>query len=162
MREGLKWSDGQPFTTKDIVFWWEMAVGGNDKEKTFPSGLKAPKTPPDEARSGKGTLMTLNTPDDHTFEMVFDAPAPLTADRLAMWVNMFIGPEWVMPKHYMEQFHPLVNTQYKDFEEFNKKFNHNNPDVYKRQIVLRHGFTMEHLVLRSIVPRPFGARHDRP
>ena len=128
MREGLKWSDGQPFTTKDIVFWWEMAVGGNDKEKTFPSGLKAPKTPPDEARSGKGTLMTLNTPDDHTFEMVFDAPAPLTADRLAMWVNMFIGPEWVMPKHYMEQFHPLVNTQYKDFEEFNKKFNHNNPD----------------------------------
>lgn len=129
IREGIKWSDGQPFTTKDIMYWWEFTVGGNGKEKEFPEGLKPINSPPDEARSGTGTLMTLNAPDDYTFEMVFDAPAPLTADRLAMWVNMFIGPAWVMPRHYMEQFNPVLNpTQYKDWEEHQRKFNHNNPD----------------------------------
>ena len=129
MRDGIKWSDGEPFTTKDIMFWWEYCVGGNGKEAEFPSGLKPVNSPPDEARSGKGTLMTLNAPDDYTFEMVFDAPAPLTADRLAMWTNMFIGPIWTMPRHYMEQFNPVLNNAtYKDYEEHNKKFNHNNPD----------------------------------
>jgi peptide/nickel transport system substrate-binding protein len=129
IREGIKWSDGQPFTTKDIMYWWEYTVGGNGKEKEFPAGLKPINSPPDEARSGTGTLMTLNAPDDYTFEMVFDAPAPLTADRLAMWVNMFIGPAWVMPRHYMEQFNPVLNPdKYKDWEEHQRKFNHNNPD----------------------------------
>jgi len=129
IREGIKWSDGQPFTTKDIMYWWEYTVGGNGKEKEFPAGLKPINAPPDEARSGTGTLMTLNAPDDYTFEMVFDAPAPLTADRLAMWVNMFIGPAWVMPRHYMEQFNPVLSPdKYKDWEEHQRKFNHNNPD----------------------------------
>jgi peptide/nickel transport system substrate-binding protein len=153
IREGIKWSDGQPFTTKDIMYWWEYTVGGNGKEKEFPAGLKPINNPPDEARSGTGTLMTLNAPDDYTFEMVFDAPAPLTADRLAMWVNMFIRsgmgdaaplygtvqpgahtarPQWVqplMPRHYMEQFNPVLNPdKYKDWEEHERKHNHNNPD----------------------------------
>ncbi|NLL88174.1 MAG: ABC transporter substrate-binding protein, partial [Firmicutes bacterium] len=22
LREGLKWSDGHPFTTEDVLFWW--------------------------------------------------------------------------------------------------------------------------------------------
>jgi peptide/nickel transport system substrate-binding protein len=129
IREGIKWSDGQPFTTKDIMYWWEYTVGGNGKEKEYPAGLKPINSPPDEARSGTGTLMTVNAPDDYTFEMVFDAPAPLTADRLAMWVNMFIGPAWVMPRHYMEQFNPVLSPdKYKDWEEHQRKFNHNNPD----------------------------------
>ena len=107
------------------VYGWRQ----RGKEKEFPAGLKPINSPPDEARSGTGTLMTLNAPDDYTFEMVFDAPAPLTADRLAMWVNMFIGPAWVMPRHYMEQFNPVLNPdKYKDWEEHQRKFNHNNPD----------------------------------
>ena len=41
--------------------------------------------------------------------MTFDAPAPLTADRMAMWVNGNVGkngPIWMMPSHYVKQFHP--------------------------------------------------------
>jgi len=128
LREGIKWSDGQPFTTKDIMFWWEYTVGGNGKEKEF-GGLKPINTPPDEARSGKGTLMKLSAPDDYTFIMEFDAPAPLTADRLAMWTNAFIGPAWVIPQHYMQQFNPVLNKdKVKDWDAYNKAFNHNNPD----------------------------------
>ena len=55
-REGLKWSDGKPWTVDDILYWWETMVGGNGKEKEFPSGLKPFETPPDEGRSGKGSL----------------------------------------------------------------------------------------------------------
>lgn len=130
LREGVKWSDGEPFTTQDIMYWWEYTVGGNGKESEYPSGLKPINAPPDEGRSGKGTLMTINVVDDYTFEMVFDAPAPLTADRLAMWTNMFIGPAWVIPRHYMEQFNPVLhNDTYQDWEEHQRKFNHNNPDI---------------------------------
>lgn len=129
-REGLKWSDGKPWTVDDILYWWEYMVGANGKEKEFPSGLKPIETPPDEGRSGKGTLATFNKVDDYTMEMVFDAPAPLTADRLAMWVNAGIGPRWMAPRHYMEQFNPVLNnTANKDWDAHTKNLNWNqNPD----------------------------------
>ena len=103
-REGLKWSDGQPWTVDDIMFWWEDMVLNEE----HPAG------PPDEARSGKGTLAKFEKVDDYTLKMIFDAPAPLTADRLAMWVNGNagdpIGPAWMAPKHYLQQFHPKYNS----------------------------------------------------
>ncbi len=98
-RKGLKWSDGQPWSTADILFWWE----------NFVLEQKMAVTAPDEARSGKGTLAKLKAVDDVTLTMTFDAPAPLTADRMAMWVNGNIGkngPIWMMPSHYVKQFHP--------------------------------------------------------
>lgn len=116
-REGLKWSDGEPWTTKDILFWWEDQVLFKNADNP---DLSSDQQPPDEARSGKGTLMTLTAIDDYTLEMKFDAPAPLTADRLAMWVNRGIGPRWMDPRHYLEQFHPKYNTSVVSFEEFNQ------------------------------------------
>ena len=98
-RSGVKWSDGVPFTVDDILYWWEDEVGVPDL-KIFP---------PDEARSGKGTLMTLTKLDDYTLQMSFDAPAPLTADRLAMWVKRVNGGGWLDPKHYLMQFHIKYN-----------------------------------------------------
>ncbi len=98
-RTGLKWSDGQPWSTDDIMFWWQDEVQDTNL-KEFP---------PDEAHSGKGTLMTMTAPDKNTIVMKFDAPTPLTADRLAMWVNRGIGPRWMDPKHYLQQFHPKYN-----------------------------------------------------
>ncbi len=99
-RQGLKWSDGQPWTTDDIMFWWEDEVQTPDLKED----------PPDEARSGKGTLFTLTKVDDTTLHLKYDAPAPLTIDRLAMWVKRGIGPRWMDPKHYLQQFHPKYNT----------------------------------------------------
>jgi peptide/nickel transport system substrate-binding protein len=46
-----------------------------------------------------------------------------------MWVNADIGPIWIIPKHYIEQFHPKYNSAYTDFEEFDqKRLFRNNPD----------------------------------
>ena len=129
-REGLKWSDGHPWTVDDIMYWWEYMVGGNGKEAEFPEGLNPIETPPDEGRSGTGSLATFVKIDDYTLQLKFDAPAPLTADRLAMWVNGGIGPRWMAPRHYMEQFNPVLNNgQYKDWDEHTNKINWNqNPD----------------------------------
>lgn len=99
LRKGLTWSDGQPVTTADVLFWWNDMVNYSDY---------IAETPPDEARSGKGTLCKLTAADDLTFTMKFDAPAPLTADRMAMWTNGpgGNGPTWIVPAHFAKQFHP--------------------------------------------------------
>ena len=78
--------------------------------------------------------MTMTAPDELTIEMKFDAPAPLTADRLAMWVKRGVGPGWMEPKHYMKQFHPKYNKDVpKDWATEkglfdNKRFWRRNPD----------------------------------
>ncbi len=103
-REGLRWSDGQPWTTADVMFWWEDLVLNEEH----------PAVPPDEMRSGKNTLAKVTAPDDFTLVMTFDAPAPLTADRLAMWTKSGKGdngPIWMLPKHYAKQFHRKYNPE---------------------------------------------------
>ncbi len=99
-RKGLKWSDGHPWSVDDILFWWEDQVKVEELKEY----------PPDEARSGKGTLMTMTKIDASTLKLTYDAPTPLTADRLAMWVNRMIGPRWMDPKHFMTQYHIKYNT----------------------------------------------------
>jgi peptide/nickel transport system substrate-binding protein len=106
-RKGLKWSDGEPWTTADVMFWWDDIV----------TPQKMAQTAPDEARSGKGTLAKFKAVDDLTLTMTFDAPAPLTADRMAMWVNGNVGkngPIWMMPSHYVKQFHPKYGKNVPD------------------------------------------------
>lgn len=98
-RKGVKWSDGEPWTTADILFWWEEFV--------LPE--KMAQVVPDEAKSGTGKPAKLSAPDDFTLTLTFDEPAPLTADRIANWVNGNVGrngPIWSMPRHYLKQFHP--------------------------------------------------------
>jgi peptide/nickel transport system substrate-binding protein len=101
----IKWSDGQPLTTADVIFWWEDMINYKPATGSYP------ETPPDEARSGKGTLCKITADDEHNFTMTFDAPAPLTADRLAMWTNGYggNGPTWIVPSHYAKKFHPKYN-----------------------------------------------------
>lgn len=106
-RKGLKWSDGKPWTTADIMFWWEDICLNEDH----------PQVPPDEARSGTGKLAEFSAPDESTLVMTFDAPAPLTGDRMAMWVNGAVGrngPIWMLPRHYVEEFHPKYNPDAPD------------------------------------------------
>jgi len=102
-REGLKWSDGHPWTVDDILFWWEDMVLNDE----------IPEGPPDDMRSGKGTIGKMKKIDDYTLQLIFDAPAPVTPERLAAWVNRGIGPTWMAPKHYAKQFHKKYNPNVK-------------------------------------------------
>jgi peptide/nickel transport system substrate-binding protein len=102
-RKGLKWSDGHPWSVDDVMFWWEDEVKVNDLKEL----------PPDETRSGNNTLATFTKLDDTTLQLTFDAPSPLTLDRMAMWVKRDPaggGGRWMDPKHYLAPYHIKYNA----------------------------------------------------
>ncbi|SDS70901.1 ABC transporter substrate-binding protein [Actinopolymorpha singaporensis] len=124
-RKGLKWSDGQKWTTDDIMFWWNDMVLNPE----FGEGI------PDEARSGKGTVAKFEAPDEYTLVITYDAPSPMVPDMIANWVNRGIAASWMEPKHYMKQFHPKYNKSVgKDWttkfdEKRNTVFNPETPTM---------------------------------
>ena len=122
IREGLKWSDGEPCTVDDVLFWWEDLTQATDPAH--------PDAVPDFGQDANGKLATFTKVDDYTLKIGYGTPSPLTAKRLAMWVNANIGPRWIAPKHYLQEFHPKYNTAMPDFKEFNTKAETwTNPDM---------------------------------
>lgn len=109
-RKGLKWSDGKPCTVDDVLYWWEDLVINPDH----------PDVPPDFGSAG-GKLAEFIKIDDYTLKIKYAVSAPLTAKRLAMWVNGAIGPRWIAPKHYLSQFHPKYNKAVTNFQEHDAK-----------------------------------------
>jgi peptide/nickel transport system substrate-binding protein len=112
-REGLKWSDGEPCGVDDVLFWWD--------DVTVKGDAANPDAIPDFGQDAKGKLVEMIKVDDFTLTLKYGTPAPLTAKRLAMWVNANIGPRWIIPAHYVKQFHPKYNTAMPDFKEFSTK-----------------------------------------
>ncbi|MBM4456610.1 MAG: ABC transporter substrate-binding protein [Chloroflexi bacterium] len=117
-RKGLKWSDGQPCTVDDVIFWWKDMVVDPDQSDA-----------PPEWATAAGKLAEFIKIDDFTLKIKYAGPAPLTARQLAMWPKGGTGPRWIVPAHYVKQFHPKHNSQYKDFKEFDQKILwRQNPD----------------------------------
>lgn len=104
LRKGLRWSDGEPFTVDDILFWWEDVVLHEDTEDV----------PPAEFRSGRGTLAEVGKLDELTLELRYDSPAPLTAERIANRVKQAGAARWFVPAHYAKRFHPTYNPDVPD------------------------------------------------
>ncbi len=111
-REGTKWSDGEPFTVDDFLFWWEDMVLNPEH----------PDSPPDYMISG-GKVAEVTKIDDYTLKFTFAAPSPLFIDRLAMWPNGMVpaSEKLFVPKHYVSQFHPKYNSEYTTFEVMDEK-----------------------------------------
>lgn len=122
LRKGLKWSDGEPFTTADITFWWD------DIE------MNTEITPSPHAEwVVNGEPMTLEVIDDTTIKLIFAGP-----NGLAETVGLaFHGNQWPLaferfgffaPRHYLEQFHPTYNSEYTDYAMFEDMANDFNVD----------------------------------
>jgi peptide/nickel transport system substrate-binding protein len=102
LRDGMKWSDGHPFTADDFVFWYEHM---HNNEELIPVKTSYFQTP-----SGPGTLEKV---DDLTVKITFPDPYYLFIDVLAGATHLgghaYQGPSargMFAPAHYMEQFHP--------------------------------------------------------
>lgn len=123
LREGLKWSDGEPFSVDDIIFWWEDIE--NDPKIT-----KAPHS--EWVINGKP--MELEKVSDTVIKLKFDGP-----NGLAETVGLaFHGNQWPLgferfgffaPKHYLTQFHPKYTptATYEQFEEKALDYNVERP-----------------------------------
>jgi peptide/nickel transport system substrate-binding protein len=93
IREGIRWSDGEPFTAHDVVFWYEA----------YATNEALTPTPPAFIVSG-GETAEVEALDDHTLQITFPGgPNGLLPAQLANG-----GPPAAvakMPQHYLEQFH---------------------------------------------------------
>lgn len=118
LREGVRWSDGHPFTVDDILFWWNDMVLHEGIAEAVPDWGQA-----------EGQLVRLEKVDDYTLRFVYVAPAPILDARLATWPSgSTLGPRMMVPAHYMKQFHPDYSDA-TDFEVFEEKLDwYANPD----------------------------------
>ena len=94
LREGMKWSDGHPFTADDFVFWYEDMLLNEELTPSFPTWLMA-----------GGEPVVIEKIDDYTVRFRFAAPYGLLPEYLSYFNLPF------RPKHYLQQFHPAYADQ---------------------------------------------------
>ncbi len=98
LRQGMKWSDGAPFTADDIIFYIEDVLFN---EELSPSGPVADWLPADGAANFKAEKL-----DDYTVKFTFVNPYGTFLYNLPTWSGRHLA--W-FPKHYLSQFHKTYN-----------------------------------------------------
>jgi len=97
LRKGLKWSDGVPFTSDDVLFAVNDIFGNEELNGgSFPSGFLKP---------GTGAPVAEKI-DDYTFTITFDTSYGM------FLINLCGYDGWLLvtaPKHYLQQFHKKYN-----------------------------------------------------
>src|SRR5690606_24796448 len=91
LRQGHRWSDGQPFTTEDFRYYWEDVANNKDLS---PSG-------PPIALLVDGDPPQVTFPDPHTVRYEWSKRNPYFLPRLAGAAPLYI----YRPAHYMKKFH---------------------------------------------------------
>ncbi|WP_193371360.1 ABC transporter substrate-binding protein [Pelagibius marinus] len=103
LRAGHRWSDGTPFTTEDVRFWWEDVANN--------AGLSPRGLPPELL--AKGQPPKVEFVDATQVRFSWPAPNPRFLPALAAASPLFI----YRPAHYLKQFH----ANYAAPEELNRQ-----------------------------------------
>lgn len=97
LREGHKWSDGQPFTSEDFRYLWEDVL---NNEEMSPGGLPA-------FLMVEGKSPRFEVIDETTVRYTWDEPNPGFLPALAG-----ARPQYLyQPAHYLKQFHASYAPQ---------------------------------------------------
>ena len=107
LRPGMKWSDGEPMTTEDILFVYEDILLNEKLTPNFPAFIKT-------GNSAAGDPMVVEIVDAYTFTIKF-------TERYAGFPAWLAAITWkgysdlLLPKHYLKQFHadyvPLADLE---------------------------------------------------
>ena len=155
LRKGHKWSDGEPFTVDDILFWYEDIELNKELKPDVPSQFVY-----------GGEPMEIEKIDDVTFKISFAAPAP---GFLIQW-NSYIQP-W-QPKHFLSQFHIDYNPDanelatadgYADWVELFRSYYHDWKDSYHQvgvPTLESHVLVEETSEYRLLVANPYYFKVD--
>jgi peptide/nickel transport system substrate-binding protein len=86
LRQGVKWHDGQAFTSKDVA----------DTANFFYLKFKDNNPTPLLSTSGWDQISSVDTPDDHTAVVNYKT-------IFGPYLTLFSGPEGVLPSHLLQQ-----------------------------------------------------------
>jgi peptide/nickel transport system substrate-binding protein len=102
LRKGMKWSDGDDYTSEDIRYWWEDVIMNDELTPAKPGWLKV-----------NGELPTVTFPDDYTVVFQWKTANGLFLSRLATPDGLELVR---VPSHWAKQFH----TKYGDKAQIEK------------------------------------------
>jgi peptide/nickel transport system substrate-binding protein len=91
LREGHRWSDGHPFTTADLLYWWENVALN---KRLSPGGPPVPLL-------ADGQPPKVEVLDDRRIRYSWDKPNPTFLPALAGAQPTYI----FLPAHYMRRYH---------------------------------------------------------
>jgi ABC-type transport system substrate-binding protein len=103
LREGMRWSDGEPFTADDVVFAYEDVLSNKELYPDFPAWLTSGDEP-----------AQLDKVDDHTCRFTFSEPHAFFLQRLASPDGVILTS---LPKHYLREFHKKLNPEVEQIAE---------------------------------------------
>lgn len=93
LREGMKWSDGEPFSSEDLMF---TITDYLSNESTIP-------TAPFWFSDGGNTRPSAEAPDELTLVITYTEPFSLFEKYMC---HPAVSYQFLKPKHYLSQFHP--------------------------------------------------------
>ncbi|HKJ85886.1 MAG TPA: ABC transporter substrate-binding protein, partial [Spirochaetia bacterium] len=97
LREGMKWHDGEDFTSADFVWWYDNVVTHDEIIIPWPGFFQT-----------DGDLFELEAPDEYTVVFRFSGPNAFFLQAAASGDGRFLIPH---AEHYFAQFHGDVNSE---------------------------------------------------
>ena len=97
LREGVKWSDGEPFTSADFTFFWNDVMMDKDLTPALPGflSIQMPET-----------VVAL---DEHTVQFTFDSPYYIAPRMFSQFGNYGCVGTSHLPRHIYEKWHIKYN-----------------------------------------------------
>jgi len=96
LRKGSRWSDGQPFTADDILFWYNDVLLNKELTPSLPGWIK----------NADGSAAKVEKVDDTTVRFTYAAPATLFLTAVANQDGADRTFAMFLPAHYLKKFHP--------------------------------------------------------
>ncbi len=151
LREGIKYSDGEPLTADDIMFWYEDVLLNTDITPAIPRWLTRRDEP-----------VVVEKLDDFTVKFKFAEPHGLF---LKEWTRTNSDLSTRYPRHYMEQFHTRYNpdvdklAEDEGFDTWVELFTHNATPHNNAQLPVLWPWKLQNALGEASTTRVVGERN---